>query len=426
MIIETGKTMIVQSKFDCTGCSACYSICPMRCVSMDSDTEGFLYPVIDERNCTKCKECEKSCPVIVQGLARKPLSIYATKNPNEEVRYNSSSGGVFTMLAEYIVKERGVVFGVRFNDEWEVIHDYTETMEGLATFRGSKYVQSIIGDTYKQAKYFLENGRRVLYSGTPCQIAGLRTYLQNEYHNLLTVDFVCHGVPSPLVWKKYLDELMGQYLCEESGVYNHHIQRINFKDKVNGWYSMTFTISYIMNKYICDLPLADNDKQISLIMESASKNSYMKGFLRDLFLRPSCYRCPARSLKSGSDITIADYWGIRNVLPEFDDGKGVSLVMVNTEIGRQVYGLLDKNDIETTFEDALAGNSTIERNPYPRKMRDKFFRELHDKPIIPLIDRCATFPLRIFLVKVCYALPRKLSMLYKLGLLSFIKKEIRK
>jgi len=413
---------MITLKSDCTGCSACYSICPVCCISMEQDSEGFLYPVIDDKTCTKCQRCEKSCPAIVQGFPRKPLNVYAAKNPNEEIRRQSSSGGMFTMLAESIIREGGVVFGARFNDMWEVVHDYTEAIEGLAAFRGSKYVQSVIGDTYKQTKIFLENGRKVLYSGTPCQIAGLKTYLQKKYRNLLAVDMVCHGVPSPLVWRKYLDELIRLLACNRSGgKNNHNIQGINFRDKVNGWYILTFTISYVMNKR-----MADDDRAL-LVMEVASRNSYMKGFLRDLYLRLSCYHCPVRSLKSGSDITIADYWGIRNVLPEFDDGKGISLVLVNTEIGRQVYGLLDKNDIETTYRDAVAGNSAIEKSPCPRRIRQKFFGELqHNKPIIPLIDKWATFPLRTFFVKMCYVLPCKLRKFCKLGLLSFFREEFKK
>jgi coenzyme F420-reducing hydrogenase beta subunit len=176
---------------------------------MQEGPEGFLYPVIEKEKCTSCKKCENVCPAIVQGNERKPLHVYAAKNLDEEIRHNSSSGGIFTLIAESIIQKGGVVFGARFNDNWEVVHDYTETVEGLAAFRGSKYVQSNIGDTYLKAKDFILSGRKVLFSGTPCQIAGLKAFLQKDYDNLLTVDLVCHGVPSPLVWKMYLDELIG-------------------------------------------------------------------------------------------------------------------------------------------------------------------------------------------------------------------------
>ena len=199
MIKSTNKKL-------CTGCAACYSICPVRCISMQEDSEGFLYPVVEKDKCTSCKKCETVCPAIVQRNERKPLYVYAAKNLNEEIRRQSSSGGIFTLIAESIIQEGGVVFGARFNENWEVVHDYTETIEGLAAFRGSKYVQSRIGNTYLSAKDFLLAGRKVLFSGTPCQIAGLKAFLQDDYDNLLTVDLVCHGVPSPLVWKRYLDE----------------------------------------------------------------------------------------------------------------------------------------------------------------------------------------------------------------------------
>ena len=203
MRITENKIKLAE-KHICTGCAACYSVCPVQCISMKEDAEGFLFPIIDEEKCTKCSLCEKTCLSIMQGKERKPLNVYAAKNPNEEIRKESSSGGIFTLLAEHVINKGGVVFGARFNEDWEVIHDYTETVKGLAAFRGSKYVQSRIGDMYKTAKDFLEKDRNVLFSGTPCQIAGLKAFLRKDYDNLLTVDLVCHGVPSPLVWKRYL------------------------------------------------------------------------------------------------------------------------------------------------------------------------------------------------------------------------------
>ena len=200
--------IISPTKYDCTGCGACHSVCPKSCILMRQDSEGFLYPVIDDISCTRCGKCKNICPANYQGAARKPLNVYAAKNMDEEIRRQSSSGGIFSLLAEHVIQEGGVVFGARFNDTWDVVHDYTETVEGLAVFRGSKYVQSVTGETYIQAKKFLKDGRKVLYSGTPCQIAGLKAFLQGDHNNLLTVDLVCHGVPSPLVWKKYLDEII--------------------------------------------------------------------------------------------------------------------------------------------------------------------------------------------------------------------------
>lgn len=195
----------IKEKHNCCGCSACVQVCPKQCISMSADNEGFLYPQIDTAICIDCGLCEKVCPVINQNEPREPLAVYAANNNNEDIRLKSSSGGIFTLLAEQIISEGGVVFGARFNENWEVVHDYTEAIEGLEPFRGSKYVQSIIGDNFIKAKQFLTDGRKVLFSGTPCQIAGLKKFLRKEYENLLTVEVVCHGVPSPMVWRDYLD-----------------------------------------------------------------------------------------------------------------------------------------------------------------------------------------------------------------------------
>ena len=192
----------------CCGCAACEQRCPTSCIVMREDEEGFLYPQTDTSKCIDCGLCEKVCPVLNQGEKRKPLHVYAAKNTKTRIRLQSSSGGIFTHIAEQIIQKNGVVFGARFDENWAVEHACTETLEGLAAMRGSKYVQSRIGRTYRQAKEFLESGRPVLFSGTPCQIRGLKLFLAKEYENLLTVDLVCHGVPSPEIWRQYLHEII--------------------------------------------------------------------------------------------------------------------------------------------------------------------------------------------------------------------------
>ena len=195
--------------------------CPNACIIMLEDEQGFLYPKVDTAKCIDCGLCEKVCPVLNHGEPRQPLVCYAAIHHDEKIRLASSSGGVFTALAEYVITNSGVVFGARFNEKWEVVHDYTETIEGLAAFRGSKYVQSTIGDNYRLAEQFLKDGRQVLFTGTPCQIAGLNNYLRKEYENLLSVEVACHGVPSPLVWREYIKD--------------KNPTSINFRDKRNGW-----------------------------------------------------------------------------------------------------------------------------------------------------------------------------------------------
>lgn len=314
---------------------------------MQEDEEGFLYPHVDKENCINCGLCEKVCPVINQSEPHKPLKVYAAKNPNEEIRMASSSGGIFTLLAERTINNGGVVFGAKFNDKWEVVHDFTETVEGIAPFRGSKYVQSTIGDNFQKAEQFLKQGREVLFTGTPCQIAGLHKYLRKDYSNLIAVDVVCHGVPSPLVWREYLKEISG----------NETLKSISFRDKSTGWKSYS-------TKY------AFKDK---CIMQKASKDIYIQGFLKNLYLRPSCYACPSKAGKSESDITIADYWGIQVKHQELDDDKGVGLILVNNEKGLSLFRVLNIDIQETSYEDAFIGNQMIERSVISSKYRMKFW-----------------------------------------------------
>ena len=239
----------IEDKKKCCGCSACVQRCPKQCISLQEDEEGFLYPQVDKKICVNCGLCEKVCPVLNPVKARKPQVVFAARAIDEKVRLESSSGGVFTVLAELVIERGGVVFGAKFNEKWEVVHAYTESKEGLSAFRGSKYVQSKIENSYKQAESFLKAGREVLFSGTPCQIAGLKLYLRKEYTNLLTVDFVCHGVPSPMVWKDYLEEkirplgVVGKNMVSSLSLKDMPvITGISFRDKRNGWKKYGFAV----------------------------------------------------------------------------------------------------------------------------------------------------------------------------------------
>lgn len=310
----------IKEKHNCCGCSACVQVCPKQCISMSADNEGFLYPQVDTAICIDCGLCEKVCPVINQNEPREPLAVYAAKNNNEDIRLKSSSGGIFTLLAEQIISEGGVVFGARFNEKWDVVHDYTETIEGLEPFRGSKYVQSIIGDNFKIAKQFLNNDRKVLFSGTPCQIAGLKRYLQKEYKNLLTIDIICHGVPSISIWGKYKNKVkkLASSSCEDFNQLTT-LNDVNFRDKANGW-----------RHYMCTYSIVNvSSNQTNRLTFEHTKDPYMQLFLSNYSLRPSCYYCPAKAGKSLSNMTLGDCWGIKRMENSFDDNKGVGVCVIH-------------------------------------------------------------------------------------------------
>lgn len=369
----------ISDKKNCCSCNACVQRCPKHCISMKEDEEGFLYPVVDESACIECGLCEKVCPILHQGEERKPLKVYAAKNKNEEIRMQSSSGGIFTLLAEQVIQERGVVFGARFDENWEVIHDYTETIEGLAPFRGSKYVQSRIGETYQQAEFFLKQGRKVMFTGTPCQIAGLKQFLHKEYANLLTVDFICHGVPSPGVWRKYLKEVIARQGDGKNSVLSHakpsfpnsvrDISRIEFRNKRLGWkkYSFALTLS---------VPDGHGAKNTALLSEPYNKNIFMRGFLADLYLRPSCYACPVKSGKSKSDVTLADFWNVDKVINDIDDDKGISSILVNTNRGEVYFECLNLYKKQVDFSNVLLYNMTYINSVALSKKRNMFYIDL--------------------------------------------------
>ena len=325
---------------DCCGCSACVQACHKQCIKLIKDAEGFPYPSIDRKSCAKCGKCDNVCPMMHTNKPQVPLTTYAATNPDEYIRSHSSSGGIFSILAEYVIRQEGVVFGAEFNESWEVVHNYTESIEGLDKFRGSKYVQSRIGASYLDAEGFLKQGRLVLFSGTPCQIAGLKTFLRKAYKNLLTVDCVCHGVPSPDIFREYLNTLH---------IPNNRINRVDFRNKDLGWKDYCFKA----------ISKTHEGKENTIICETFHQNLFMKSFLSNLNLRPSCYDCHFREGRSGSDITLGDFWGIDKLKPELDDDKGLSLVIVNNKQAGALLRGLGCNLTEMRLSDAIKYNKNI-------------------------------------------------------------------
>lgn len=357
----------ITDKHNCCGCEACVQACPKQCISFNEDNEGFRYPKVDESLCVDCGACERVCPILSPYEKHCPLKLFATINPDEAIREQSSSGGIFTMLAERVIREDGVVFGVRFDEYWQTVFDHTETVEGLAAFRGSKYVQARVGNVFNDVKGFLKQGRKVLFSGTPCQVAALRHFLHREYDNLLLVDFVCHGVPSPKVWRLYLDEVTKNAV--------RAINDIQFRNKKHGWKRYNFNLTY------------ESEGHSQNISSWYQDNHYMRIFLNDVILRPSCYDCKAKGGRSGSDLTIADFWGIDQLNPDMDDDRGTSLVLVHTEKGSALFSTLQLNTWETNYADILRLNRAVEQSAKEHPKRSRFFARLDTtESVVSLID----------------------------------------
>lgn len=345
----------ITDKKNCCGCSACVQRCPKQCIRLEEDSEGFLYPQVDEETCIKCGLCEKVCPVINQDEARTPLEVYAAKNSDDDIRLKSSSGGIFTLLAEQTIKGGGVVFGACWDKDWNVKHDYIDNISDLQRFRSSKYLQSVIGDNYLKAEQFLKTGRKVMFTGTPCQIAGLKHFLRKEYDNLLAVEIICHSVPSPGVWQQYLTTRLHTLKWNKSDIRN-----ISFRDKKTGWKTYSFVIE---------------NKDGNSFIELSSKNAFMRGFLADLYTRPSCHACPAKQLRSGSDLTLGDFWGIESLMPEIDDDKGVSAIIVNTDKGKQVLHNIDVELHEVQYSELTIRNPALVKSFPITSKRTEFFKE---------------------------------------------------
>lgn len=316
---------IYETKYDCCGCTACYSVCPVKAISMIEDSEGFNYPVINGERCVNCNKCKTVCPLKAKNNDNEPLHIYAAKNINQSVREKSSSGGIFSLLANYVESKGGVIYGAAFDENYTVRHMRAETMTEWKRFCVSKYVQSNLRNIFDEIKTDLKNNLIVLFSGTPCQIDGLKRYLSDTSaptDKLITCDIVCHGTPSPKIWEDYLT-----YIEKASG---KEIGSISFRDKDElGWHNSTLTI---------------RDKKQNIILTETQKDNYFfQLFLCSYILRPACHKCRYSNFHRHGDITLGDFWGIEKHYKEFDDDKGVSLVMVNTKVGEEIWKSLQNS-----------------------------------------------------------------------------------
>ena len=316
---EKASKVHLADKNTCTGCTACASICPKHCIEMKEDENGFYYPHVDASTCINCGACERICPILneVSKNAVQPEA-YAAYSLDEELRADSSSGGVFSELAKTVLEKGGLVYGAAYDESFRVYHREVATLEDLKELRGAKYAQSCLGETFTAVKEHLDRKQELLFCGTPCQVAGLRAFLKKDYDNLLCVDFVCHGVPSPMAWRRYIEY---RARIDNDGKLP---VKINLRDKSSGWsrYQYSNTFQY------------DKDKEHRDI---STQSVYMKLFTQDYLSRLSCGRCKFKGYSRSSDITLGDFWGIWDVAPEMDDDRGTSVVLIHSAKGRKTW-----------------------------------------------------------------------------------------
>ncbi len=304
---------IFKIKQECCGCRACENACPRGCIMMKRDAEGFLYPSVDEKNCVNCKICLSVCPFRAGRKKADVISTYAAAALSDEERFRSSSGAVFFLLAQEMIQHGGIVYGTSLSSDCrKAFVTSAGDLQSLDALLGSKYVQSDTGISYREVKKHLLSGRQILYSGTPCQIGGLKKYLGRDYENLLCADLICHGVPSPALWEKYVRSAEKKY--------HGTVTKVNFRCKDKGWKSFGIKVSVgRKGRYF--------PKEI---------DPYMQMFLKNDCLRPSCYACRIKG-HSAADMTLGDFWGVEDVSPEFNDGKGTSLVILRTDKGKRWF-----------------------------------------------------------------------------------------
>ena len=385
------KYIKITDKKKCSGCTACVSICPKKCITMQEDEEGFLYPKVDLSICVQCSKCIKVCPYTNSEFTFKPeteeLSLcYAAYNRDEDIRYKSASGGMFRAFADKTIAEGGVVFGAAFDKDFTVYHTYSETLNGLTALMGSKYLQSRMENTFSFVKQFLQDGRKVLFTGCGCQIAGLKRYLNIEYDNLFCVDLICHGVDSPKIWIDYL----------RSKFQSETIKSVNFRDKITGQDDSTITITSSLSEF------HDRGKQ----------NIYFKSWQYGLFTRPACEICPFKNDNRVSDLTIGDCWGYKEIAPELFDNKGLSSLIVHSTKGKILFESIESQLVykKTYINDVKKFNPDyIKSICFNHKKRASFWidykRMSLDKVLIKHLGESKKQKLVLFLKKI---IPSKL------------------
>lgn len=349
---------VICEKEHCTGCTACMASCPKKAVSMKEDEKGFIYPYIDQAACVDCGLCRKICPQnkIKQNINPNIRKIYAAFSKNSDIRKNSSSGGMFTELAQSIVQDGGVVFASRMDDGChELYFDRCERFEDISKFRGSKYMQSNPRYIFSDVRNELESRKKVLFVGTACQVAGLKSFLKKDYSTLITVDIICHGVPSPKLWRDYLEQLEQSYGCSA--------KKVNFRHKRPSWTEFSLFVEFKNGKHF---------------LQNKFDNPYLISFLKEIALRNNCYSCPYTNTERMGDITLADFWGYKSTdFKMRNTEKGISLVLINSEKGGELFDKLTPRILyaEKRLKDAIGGNRSLKEPWRKNPLADKFWLE---------------------------------------------------
>lgn len=367
----------LASKSQCTGCTACANSCPRQCIQMKEDSAGFLYPeIVKPSACIACGACERACPVLADNKVTENDSstfAYAAFANNEPLRMESSSGGVFSELATVILQMGGIVYGASYDENGVVRHIGIENKQDLGKLRGAKYSQSVLGNTFLTIKKQLMSGKAVLFSGTPCQVAGLKSFLKRDYDNLVCIDFVCHGVPSPMVWEKYIAYRLQ---LDNGGTLPLHI---NLRNKESGWRNYSYSVEFAYankKRYFC----------------KNTEDPFMYLFVNDYILRRSCNDCHFKGYNRVSDITLGDFWGIQNIDPEMDDNKGTSLVLTHDAVGEDLLKKIARRVKikQVTLEQASSENLSLLKSSVHKPSRDIVLKTIEDEEfqaILPFLQK---------------------------------------
>ena len=391
----------ISDKTDCCGCAACANVCPVSCIDMKTDEEGFLYPDVSRSQCIQCGKCEKVCPIRNERVSKNKYFSpkgYIVQNLNKKVCLESTSGGLFSAIAEYVIENKGVVFGAGFNKRFEVCHYPVETLKGLRKFRNSKYVQSRIGISYKTVEEELVKGRLVCFSGTPCQIEGLRAFLGNDYENLILVDIVCRAVPSPGVWKKYLK-------MESKKIGD--IRKVRFRDKKRGYQYSTMYIE------------GANGKCIRGGVES---QPWLRMFFSGMIIRPSCTECRFRKPNRNSDFTIWDCFPSRKFDKGFNEDIGTSRTLIHTSKGNAIFEQIKHRLKYTEVSPSLLTQNVNEMvySPSFHSKRKEFYKDYHEMDFSNLIRKYFPTNVKVRIKQITR------TALYYLGLDKIVKRLIKK